>query len=158
MPSSPQMTRSEPSHRRRLVLPAVLVAVVAAAVLAFAAWTAKPAGSHPSEGQPCSRCHTQTLTTSLTLTLSKTSVATGGRVRLSGALAAGRSDQKITIKKSRNGTTWKVWKRVSLTSSLTYSATWTAPSTKGAYYFKARYPGDNKYKPCVSPRRKVTVK
>ena len=159
MPTSPQTTPSAPGLARRLVMPAILSPCWRwPPFWRSAAYTAKPAGSHPSEGQPCSRCHTQTLTTSLTLTLSKTSVAPGGRVRLSGTLAAGRSDQKITIKKSRNGTTWRVWKRVSLTSSLTYSATWTAPSTKGAYYFKARYPGDNKYKPCTSPRRRVVVK
>ena len=157
MPTSPQTTPRR-TARARFAMPAILAVLALAALLALAAYTAKPAGSHPSEGQPCSRCHTQTLTTSLTLTLSKTSVAPGGRVRLSGTLAAGRSDQKITIKKSRNGTTWRVWKRVSLTSSLTYSTTWTAPTTKGTYYFKARYPGDNKYKPCTSPRRRVVVK
>jgi hypothetical protein len=144
-------------RRRHFVVPTAVAVLMVGLVAAVAAITAPKAATHPSYGQPCSRCHTQSLTTSLTLKASKATVARGGTVKFSGILAIGRSDQKITIKKSRNGGAWTVWKRVSLTSSLAYSASWK-PALKGAYRFKARYPGDNQYKPASSTVARVRVR
>jgi len=144
--------------RRRLVLPALVVVALAVAAMVVALATAKPASSVPSNGQPCGRCHDQTQTTTITLRVSTTTAKPGDVVRLSGKLGAGRDDQKITMFKRRGTNAWRVWKRVVLTSTLTYSARWTAPTTKGTYSFKARYPGDNTYKGVTSLVRKVTVK
>lgn len=145
------------ARRRRLLLPTAVAILLVGMVVAVSAVIAPKAVTHPSSGQPCSRCHTQTLTTTLTLKASTISARVGGTVKFSGKVSNGRADQKITIKKSRNGGAWTVWKRVSLTTSRTYATSWK-PSLKGSYRFKARYPGDNKYKPDVSPIVRVTVK
>jgi ABC-type phosphate transport system substrate-binding protein len=146
-------------HTRRPAAVAAFVAMVAtAAVVVFATGSAV---AHPSYGQPCARsgCHTPTLTATVTLTAAPSTVHPGAVVTLAGKVSpnhAGKS-LSVTIQKSRTGTTWTAWKSVKISSTSTYTAKWTAPTTKGKYYFRTKFPGDNDHKKCFSAKRLVTV-
>ena len=146
--------RQQGSMVRLLLIGTALLVVTLAAVAAVAA---RQAGAVPTNGQPCSRCHTQTATATVTLKVSATKVRPGTVVKVSGTVPSDHKWNKVTIQKRRGTNAWKLWKTVSITSSSTFSAKWTAPTTKGKYSFRAIYPGDNKYKRSVSPVRIVTV-
>ena len=118
---------------------------------------ARQATAHPSNGQPCSSCHTQTATATVTLKVSTTKVKPGTVVRVSGTVPSDHNWNKVKIQKRRGTGAWKPWKTVVITSTSTFAAKWTAPVTKGKYSFRAIYQGDNKYKRSVSPTRTVTV-
>jgi hypothetical protein len=136
-----------------LVIPALaLTALVSAAVI-----VATPATAHPSYGQPCSRCHTQTATATVTLKVSATKVHPGAVVKVSGTVPTDHTWTKVNIQKRFGTGAWKAWKTVTITSTSTFSAKWTAPTTKGKYSFRAVYPGDNTHKKSISPVRTVTV-
>jgi hypothetical protein len=146
------------SQQGRLVRPLLIgIALLVVALAAVAAIAARQAGAVPTNGQPCSRCHTQTATATVTLKVSATKVKPGTVVKVSGTVPSDHKWNKVTIQKRRGTNAWKLWKTVSITSSSTFSAKWTAPTTKGKYSFRAIYPGDNKYKRSVSPVRIVTV-
>ena len=146
--------RQQGSMVRLLLIGAALLVVTLAAVAAIAA---RQATAHPSYGQPCSRCHTQTTAATVTLKVSATKVKPGAIVRVSGTVPSDHNWDKVMIQKRRGTNAWKLWKTVSITSTSTFAARWTAPTTKGKYSFRAVYPGDNKYKRSVSPVRIVTV-
>jgi hypothetical protein len=136
-----------------LVIPALaLTALVSAAAI-----VATPATAHPSYGQPCSRCHTQTATATVTLKLSAAKVHPGAVVAASGTVPADHNWTKVTIQKRLGTKPWKAWKTVTITSTSSFSAKWTAAATKGKYSFRAIYAGDNNYKKSISPVRTVTV-
>jgi len=136
-----------------LVIPALaLTALVSAAAI-----IATPATAHPSSGQPCSRCHTQTATATVTLKVSATRVHPRAVVKVSGKVPADHTWTKVNIQKRFRAGAWKAWKTVTITSTSTFSAKWTAQATKGKYSFRAVYRGDRKYKRSVSAVRAVTV-
>ena len=136
-----------------LVIPALaLTALVSAAAI-----VATPATAHPSYGQPCSRCHTQTATATIAFKASLAKVHPGTVVKFSGTVPTDHTWTKVNIQKRRGTNPWKAWKAVTISSSSTFSAKWTAPTTKGKYSFRAVYPGDRKYKRAVSAVRAVTV-
>ena len=139
---------------RQILIAAALLVVVLAATAALAA---RQAGAVPSNGQPCGRCHTQSQTATVTLKDSATNVKPGTVVRVSGTVPSDHNWDKVKIQKRRGTNAWATWKTVTITSSSTFSAKWTASATKGKYSFRAVYPGDNKYKRSVSPTRTVTV-
>lgn len=145
-------------QRRSLVRPLSLAfALVVVALAATAALVARQADAVPSNGQPCGSCHDQTQTATVTLKVSATKVKPGTVVRVSGTVPSDHNWDKVKIQKRRGTNAWRTWKTVSITSSSTFSAKWTAQTTKGKYSFRAVYPGDNKYKRSVSPTRVVTV-
>ena len=135
----------------------VIPALAATALVSAAAIVATPAIAVPTNGQPCSRCHTQTAVATVTLRVSATKVHPGAIVRVSGTVPSDHTWTKVNIQKRRGTNPWRLWKSVTITSSSTFSAKWTAPTTKGKYSFRAVYPGDRKYKRSVSPVRTVTV-
>ena len=136
-----------------LVIPALaLTALVSAAAI-----VATPATAHPSYGQPCSRCHTQTAKATVTLKASPAQVPAGTVVKVSGKVPADHNWTKVTIQKRLGTKPWKAWKTVSITSASAFSGKWTAQATKGKYSFRAIYAGDNHYKKSISPVRAVTV-
>ncbi len=136
-----------------LVIPALALVALASA----AAIVASPATAHPSEGQPCSRCHTQTASATVTLTASPIKVHPGAIVKLTGKVPSDHTWTKVTIQKRRGTRAWSAWKTVTISSTSSFTAKWTASTTKGKYSFRAVYPGDRKYKRSVSPVRIVTV-
>jgi len=145
-------------RKRSLVRPLTLAAALfVVAVAATAALAVRQADAVPSNGQPCGSCHDQTQTATVTLKVSATKVKPGTVVRLSGTVPSDHNWDKVKIQKRRGTNAWRTWKTVSITSSSTFSAKWTASTTKGKYSFRAVYPGDNKYKRSVSPTRVVTV-
>jgi mono/diheme cytochrome c family protein len=93
----------------------------------------------------------------VTLTLSKTLVHRGAVVTLTGKCLPGKAGKMVTIQRSRNGTTWTTWKTVTLSLTSAYSAKWTAPATKGHYYFRTHFAGDSTNLAGTSPKRLVTV-
>lgn len=145
---------SERVGGKRLIAAGGLLAL---AVLLTWAVVSSSASAHPSEGQPCATCHTQTKSATVTLAATPLKVGPAATVKLSGTVPAGHNWNKVTIQKSRTGSGWKAWKPVTL-SGAGYSARWTAPATKGKYYFRTVYLGDNVYKRSVSPAKVVTVK
>jgi len=146
------------SQQGRLVRPLLIAAALFVVVLAaVAAIAARQATAHPSYGQPCSSCHTQTTTAAVTLKVSTTKVKPGAVVKVSGTVPSDHNWNKVMIQKRRGTSAWKLWKTVGITSTSTFAAKWTAPATKGKYSFRAIYQGDNKYKRSVSPTRTVTV-
>jgi len=134
----------------------VIPALALAALLMVAAVVAKPATAHPSYGQPC-RCHTPTATATVTLKMSASKVHPAKVVTASGTVPTDHNWTKVTIQKRLGAKPWKAWKTVTITSTATFSAKWTAPATKGKYSFRAVYAGDNNYKKSMSPVRIVTV-
>ena len=145
-------------ERRSLIRDiSIVVAMLAVALAATAAVASRQARAVPSNGQPCSGCHEQTQTATVTLKVSATKVKPGTVVRLSGTVPSDHNWDKVKIQKRRGTNAWKTWKTVTISSSSTFSAKWTAADTKGKYSFRAVYPGDNKYKRSVSPTRVVTV-
>jgi hypothetical protein len=135
----------------------VIPALALAALMSAAAVAARPATAHPTYGQPCSRCHTQTAVATVTLRVSAAKVHPGTVVKLSGTVPADHTWTKVNIQKRRGTNPWRLWKSVTITASSTFAAKWTAPTTKGKYSFRAVYAGDRKYKRAVSPVRTVTV-
>jgi hypothetical protein len=93
-----------------------------------------------------------------TLTVSKTSVKPGTKVTLTGTVAPDKTGAKVVIQVSRNGKSWKTWKKVTLGAGSVAKATWTAPKIKGVYYFRLSYANDDQNKGNVSASKKVTVK
>jgi ABC-type phosphate transport system substrate-binding protein len=144
--------------RRPTVIAALVAIAVTAAVVMFATGSAV---AHPSYGQPCNRsgCHTPTLTATATLTVTLSTLHPGAVVKLAGKVSPDHSGKSlsVTIQKSRTGTSWTAWKSVKISSTSTYTAKWTAPTTKGKYYFRTKFPGDNDHKKCFSAKRLVTV-
>ena len=135
----------------------VIPALALTALVSVAAIVATPATAHPSYGQPCSRCHTQTAVATVTLKASLAKVHPGAIVKFSGRVPSDHTWTKVNIQKRRGTNPWKAWKAVTISSSSTFAAKWTAPTTKGKYSFRAVYLGDRKYKRSVSAVRAVTV-
>ena len=93
----------------------------------------------------------------ITFVVSKTKVHPGTVVRLSGSVAPNKAGKQVIIQKSRTGTSWTTWKKVTLSATSTYSAKWTAPKLKGKYYFRVKYAGDATIAANVSAKRLITV-
>ena len=91
----------------------------------------------------------------LTITLSSTEVVLGESIVISGSLNPPR-EGKVTILMSRDGGKFTVIKRVDLVNG-EYSFTFK-PKKPGKYTFKARWPGDDEYKPAVSEEVQLIVK
>ncbi len=77
-----------------------------------------------------------------TLRASAARVKHGKSVTLTARLAPNKAGKKVIIQKSRKGKSWTTWKTLKLNSNSAAKATWTAPSTKGKYYFRVSYKGD----------------
>lgn len=92
-----------------------------------------------------------------TLKASAARVVPGTRVRLTAALAPRKTGKKVVIQKSRNGALWTTWKTVKLGSGSSARASWTAPSRKGAYYFRVLYKGDAANAGNTSAAKKIVV-
>lgn len=148
---------SRREHRSLIRAISIVVAMLAVTLAATAAVASRQAHAVPSNGQPCGSCHDQTQTATVTLKVSATKVKPGTVVRLSGSVPSDHNWDKVKIQKRRGTNAWKTWKTVTISSSSTFSAKWTASDTKGKYSFRAVYPGDNKYRRSVSPTRVVTV-
>ena len=149
--------RGSRSRIRRSAAIATFTAIVATALAVI--FTTGSAVAHPSYGQPCTRCHTPTLTATVTLTVTPSTVHPGAVVKLAGKVLPDHSGKllSVTIQKSRTGTSWTAWKTVKISATSTYAAKWTAPATKGKYYFRTKFPGDNDHKKCFSAKKLVTV-
>jgi hypothetical protein len=159
MPASTQSSvKGARSWRFRLDLGAAAVAVLAAALIG-AFGTSSPATAHPSDPQPCT-CHsdTQTEKSKLNLTVSKSTVKPGDKVKVTGKVSTGMAGLKATIQKAAGSSAWAAWKTLKLSAAKTVTATWTAPSAKGTARFRLSYLGDNTHKGGVSAAKKVTVK
>jgi hypothetical protein len=115
------------------------------------------------DGQ-CSRargghsCHNPTLTPTATVATSKKAVKAKASIKVTGKVLPGYPGLKATVQTSRNNTTWKGVKTVTLSAASTVSTTWKAPKMKGKYYFRLYYPGDNTYIAGASAAKLVTVK
>lgn len=145
------------TRRRRIAIPTAIALLAVAAVAAVAALTAPAAVTHPSYGQPCSRCHTQTKTMTVTFKATPLIVARGGRVVLSGTVAADHTWTKVNIQKRTPTGVWKLYRSVTI-SGTTFKTAWTAPTIKCKRLFRAVYQGDRVYKRSVSAARTVTVR
>jgi hypothetical protein len=77
-----------------------------------------------------------------TLKASAARVRHGRSVTLTARLAPNKAGKKVIIQKSRKRKSWTTWKTLKLNSNSVAKATWTAPSTKGKYYFRVSYKGD----------------
>jgi hypothetical protein len=94
-----------------------------------------------------------------TLSLSKSSVNSGGKVKYSGKVTTARgvaAAGKVKIMK-RVGGVWKVWKSTQLNASGQYSLT-VKMTSKGTFYFRALMSADSLNKAGYSGSRKLTVK
>jgi hypothetical protein len=157
MPASGQTpTTCARSWRFRLNLGAATGAVLAAALIA-AFGTSSPATAHPSDGQPCT-CHDPQKKSKLTLTVSKSKVKPGDKVRVTGKVSTGTSGLKATIQKAAGTSAWADWKTLKLSAAKQVKATWTAPDATGTTRFRLKYLGDKTHKRGVSVAKTVTVK
>jgi hypothetical protein len=156
---------TEPTHkpatrrmRRAAMIAVPALMVVALAVVAMV--STGPATAHPQFGQPCgnSGCHTPTLTPAVTIATSKKAVKAKASITVTGKVAPGFAGLKARVQTSRNKTTWKTVKTVTLGAASTVSTTWKAPKAKGKYYFRLYYLGDNTYTAGASAAKLVTVK
>jgi hypothetical protein len=94
-----------------------------------------------------------------TLSLSKSSVKAGGKIKYSGKVTTARgvpAAGKVKIMK-RVGGVWKVWKSTQLNASGKYSLT-VKMTKKGTFYFRALMSADSLNKAGYSGSRKLVVK
>jgi hypothetical protein len=94
-----------------------------------------------------------------TLSLSKSSVKAGAKVKFSGKVTTARgvaAAGKVKIMK-RVGGVWKVWKNAKLNSSGKYSLT-VKMTKKGTFYFRAGMPADSLNLTGYSSKKKLVVK
>ncbi len=92
--------------------------------------------------------------TSITCTLSKTSVAKGDKVTISGAINASVS-APVIIQRSTDGKDWTDLATVT-SSGGAYSYEWTATSV-GTYRIRAKWLGDATYRAATSTEKTLTI-
>jgi len=155
---------TEPTHmrvagRRSLRRPLMIAipVLVVVALAAIAAFSASPATAHVSYGQPCD-CHGPTRTPTVTVATSKKAVKAKATIKVTGRVLPGYAGLKARVQTSRNKTTWKTVKTVTLSATSTVSTVWKAPKVKGKYYVRLYYLGDDKYTAGASAAKLVTVK
>jgi hypothetical protein len=93
----------------------------------------------------------------ITIAVSKARVHLGASVVISGKalpLAAGKT---VVVQKSRNGKTWKTFKKVAVKAGSKYSVKWTAPAVKGKYFFRCLFVGNKAFAKNVSKAKVVKV-
>jgi hypothetical protein len=153
--STPTSAKTARSWKARLNLGAASVAVLVAALIG-AFGTSSPATAHPSDGQPCT-CHHPTKKSKLSLTVSRSQVKPGDKVKVTGKVSTGTPGLKATIQKSAGGAGWAKWKTLKLNAAKKVKATWTAPDATGTTRFRLKYLGDKTHKGGVSAAKTVTV-
>jgi hypothetical protein len=95
----------------------------------------------------------------VTLSLSKSSVVAGGKVKFSGSVETAKGVNGAGTAKimKRVGGVWKVWKNATLNASGNYSIT-VKMTTKGTFYFRTLMPENSLNKAAYSAKRKLVVK
>jgi hypothetical protein len=143
------------SMRRPLMIAIPVLVFAALAVVALV--STGPATAHPSYGQPCD-CHGPTLKPTVAVATSAKSLKAKATLKVTGKVLPGYAGLKARVQTSRNKTTWKTVKTVTLSAASTVATTWKAPTAKGKYYFRLYYLGDDRYTAGASTAKLVTVK
>jgi hypothetical protein len=97
-----------------------------------------------------------TVRAKVTASLSPTTVARGGTVRITGAVAPSHAGRQVAFQHWVTGTGWKTLGNVTLSSASAFTVL-QRPTTAGTRTYRVRWPGDTDHAPNASPTLTLRV-